>query len=52
VEFGAVDGLDVERLVEGGLDAVGVQVDGAGEQGKVVEQAGGAGGVGLAVEGF
>jgi hypothetical protein len=35
-----VEGLDVEGLVEGGLDVVGVQVDGVGEQGDQVQQPG------------
>jgi hypothetical protein len=51
VVFGVIDGLDVEGLVEGGLDAVGVQVDGAGEQGQVVKQAEVGGGFGVAGEG-
>jgi hypothetical protein len=35
-----VEGLDVECLVERGLDVLGVQVDGVGEEGEVVEEGG------------
>jgi hypothetical protein len=35
-----VQGLDVERLVEGGLDVLGLQVHGASEERQVIEQGG------------
>jgi hypothetical protein len=40
VHIGVVEGLDVEGLVEGGLDGLGVQVHTVGQDGQGVEQAG------------
>jgi hypothetical protein len=50
VEVGVVEGLDVEGLVERGLDGLGVQVGASGQDGQGVEQAGVVAGAGL-VEG-
>jgi hypothetical protein len=40
VHVGVVEGLDVEGLVERGLDGLGVQVGPAGKDGQGIEQAG------------